>query len=209
MLKGWGIEAPAPGLGLGGAKAQLTPEQREQVIAKIKEMRAQGKAPEEIQAAIAEMLKAWGIEPPVGARGPGLGGLGKQGWLGQLTPEQRQQVTAKVKELREQGKTPQEIHAAVLEMLKGWGIEPPVGARGPGLGGLGKQGWLGQLTPEQRQQVTAKIKELREQGKAPQEIHAAILEMLKGWGIEPPAAPANLRPGRAQPVAPAGEELVT
>jgi len=200
MFKGWGVEVPAPnGPGLGGGwLGQLTPEQRQQVTAKVKELREQGKTPQEIRAAIAEMLKGWGIEVPA----PGGPGLGK-GLLGQLTPEQQQQVVAKIKELREQGKTPQEIRAAIAEMLKGWGVEAPA-PNGPGLG----KGLLGQLTPEQRQQVTAKVKELREQGKTPQEIRAAIAEMLKGWGIEPPAAAAKPQPGRAQPVVPARGELL-
>ncbi len=180
----------------------LTDEQRAQVVAKLQELKEAGKTPQEIHAAIAEMLKGWGIEPPAG-RGPGAGhGEGKgqgPGWLAQLTPEQREQALAKVKELKEAGKTPQEIHAAIAEMLKGWGIEPPAGG-GPGLGkGPGEgRGWLAQLTPEQREQVKAKLKELKEAGKTPQEIHAAIAEMLKGWGIEPPAPKRQPKPAVAE-----------
>ena len=44
----------------------------------------------------------------------------------------------------------------------------------------------GQLTDDQRKQVHEKIKELRDQGASHEEIHAAIQEMLKEFGIQPP-----------------------
>ncbi len=112
--------------------------------------------------------------PPAQA-GPEVGPQWK--WMARLTPEQRQQVQDKVQELRQQGKTEAEIHAAVAEMLQGWGVKVP------GLGPAAARGrWLAQLTPEQRAQVLAKAKELKAQGKTPQEIRAAVAEMLKGWG---------------------------
>lgn len=188
MLKGWGIEAgPGAGAGEGQGRewlAKLTPEQREQVQAKIKELKAAGKTREEIKTAVAAMLKEWGIELGAGqGQGQGQGGPLK-GILDQLTAEQRTQVQAKIKELKAAGKTREEIKAAVAEMLKGWGVE--VGA-GPGQGQGGPlKAIMEKLTPDQRQQTQAKVKELRDAGKTRQEIKAAVLEMLKGWGVEAP-----------------------
>lgn len=196
MLKGWNIEMPAAraakGQGRGGGKgpglgmnkqflANLTPDQRTQLEAKVNELKAAGKTPEEIRAAVGELLKGWGIEPPVagGQRGQG------PAWMGQLTEDQRAQVQAKMKEMKAAGKTQQEIRAAVMEMLKGWGIQAPQGRQGQG-GML--QGVADKLTPDQRQQLQAKMKEMRQAGKTREEIHTAIAEMLKGWGIAPPAA---------------------
>ncbi|MHB8997556.1 MAG: hypothetical protein ACYC63_20105, partial [Armatimonadota bacterium] len=190
----------------------LTQEQRTELQAKMKEMRAAGKTPEEVRAAMTEMLKGWGVEMPQGRAGQrarngegngqqqGLGeGKGRRQGMGrnfmqQLTPDQRTQLEAKVTELKAAGKTPEEIRAAIAEMLKGWGIEAPA-ARGDGQRGQGLAG-MPKLTDEQRTQVQAKMKELREAGKTREEIHAAIAEMLKGWGIEAPAAGAGRQPGQ-------------
>ena len=194
MLKGFGI-TPDPGknkqAGKGAGKgeargfmAQLTADQRAQVLAKIKEMKAAGKTPEEIKAAVAEMLKGWGIDTTPGAGG----GQGRE-WMAKLTPEQRDQVQAKIKELRAAGKTPEEIKAAIAAMLKEWGIE---GGPGQGAGQAGQlKGILDKLTPEQRTQVLAKIKELKAAGKTREEIKAAVAEMLKGWGVEVGAGPGQ------------------
>ncbi len=118
-----------------------------------------------------------------------------------LTQEQRQQLQAKIKELRQGGARPEEIRAAVQEMLKGWGIELPAGQAKGEAGkpdrGLGlRLGVNVPLTQEQRQQLQAKIKELRQGGARPEEIRAAVQEMLKGWGIELPALKAPQETGQ-------------
>lgn len=198
MLKGWGIELPAgpQGQGQHAWMDKLTPDQKTQVQAKIKELRAKNATPEEIKAAIAELLKGWGVEPGKGQGGAGQGqGVGqRKGWMAQLTEEQKTQLQAKTKELREKNATKEEIRAAVQEMLKGWGIQPGQGqgqgagpGRGQGQGGP-LQGIMGKLTAEQKTQVMAKIKELREKNAGRDEIRKAVEEMLKGWGIQPPAA---------------------
>jgi Spy/CpxP family protein refolding chaperone len=200
LLKGWGIEYTLPekggpgekgarGPGQGAKLGQLTPEQRQQVMAKIAEMRAKDAKPEEIRAAVQEMLKGWGIEAKPGeGQGPGAG----RGVMGQLTPEQRKELQAKVAELRANNATPEEIKKAVGEMLKGWGIEAKPGeGQGPGAG----RGVMGQLTPEQRKELQAKVAELRANNATPEEIKKAVGEMLKGWGIE--AKPGEA-PGRGE-----------
>jgi uncharacterized membrane-anchored protein len=190
MLKGWGIQAPAPE-GNAGVFEKLTPEQRQQVQATIQELQADGSTPEQIRGAVGALLKGWGLQLPAATGGAAAAPATAQAatdeaWMAELTPEQRQQVDAKVQELRQAGKTPEEIRTAVGEMLKAWGIQPPAGGQHGELKAL-----LQQLTPAQREQVEAKIKEMKEQGKTPAEIHAAVLDMLKAWGIQVPApAPA-------------------
>jgi len=136
LFKGWGLEMPERGLRQGGQGqggpggpgkglgANLTEEQKTQLHAKIKEMRDAGAKPEEIKAAVAELFKGWGLEMPErGLRqgGPGQGQGPLQGLLKDLTPEQRQQVMAKVKELRQNGATREEIKKAIEDMIKGFG----------------------------------------------------------------------------------------
>ncbi len=180
----------------GGFWTNLTDEQREAVELKMKELRSQNASPEEMHAAIDEMLKGYGIEVP--ARDsmeppPDMGdmGHGPGGFLKDLTDEQREAVEAKMKELRDQNASPEETRTVIDEMLRGYGINvPPKNSIGPppdlGCMGPGPGGFLKDLTDEQREAVKAKMKELRDQMASPEEMHAAIDEMLKGNGIEPP-----------------------
>jgi uncharacterized membrane-anchored protein len=172
-----------------GFLSNLTDEQREAVREKMEEMRSQGATREEIHTAVAEMLKGYGIEVPEdwkgphnrGGFGPGLGSFWKD-----LTKEQREAVHEKIKELRDQSVTREEIRAAVVEMLEGYGIEVPEDWPGPFGFGHSRGGFWKDLTKEQREVVHEKIKELREQGATREEIRAAVAEMLQGYGIELP-----------------------
>lgn len=211
---------------------KLTDEQKAQLQAKIKELRDKNTKPAEIKTAVQEMLKGWGIEMPQGGPQRGGGAFGKAPWMDKLTADQKQQLLAKVKELRDKNATREETRAAVQEMLKGWGIDPGP-ARGQAAGkltdeqktqlqakikelcekdatreeiltavretlglqaagaGPGKAPWMGKLTEEQKTQLQAKIKELREKGATREEIRTAVQEMLKGWGIDPGQAGAG------------------
>ena len=126
-----------------------------------------------------------------------------QGWMAQLTEEQREQIRTEVGEMRERGVSPQEIRDAVREILEGWGVEPawqglggrmrgygPMmggrgGARrgyGPMMGGRGMRGhgpqiWAGRAGPGWMSQLTQEQR---------QEIRATIRDMLEDRGIEPP-----------------------
>ncbi len=150
----------------------LTPEQREEVKAKVAEMEEAGARPEEVREAVADMLKAWGIERP--QRGANTGD--RVGILQQLTPEQREQLQGKTAELREQGATPQEIREAVGDLLQGWGIQPGAGQGGQqaapprwGQRGMGmmQQGQRGMGMMQQRGQQAAPSR-WGQQGPAPQ-----------------------------------------
>ncbi len=183
MLDGWGIEAPraAAGQALKTVLAQLTPEQRQELKAKVEEMKDEGASGEEIRAAIKQMLDGWGIEAPRAAAGQALKTV-----LAQLTPEQRQELKAKVKEMKEEGASGEEIHAAIKQMLDGWGIEVPQGNRVQ-RNVRARLSWLAkQLTPEQRQELKARVTAMKDEGASREEIHAAVQEMLKAWDVEVP-----------------------
>ncbi len=174
-----------------GFWTNLTDEQREAVEAKMEELRNNNASPEEMHAAIDEMLKEYGIDVPaedsIGPP-PDMGGPGPEGFLKDLTDEQREAVEAKMKELRNNNASPEEMHAAIDEMLKGYGIEPPKGCPGPPGGGPGgpPRGFLEDLTKEQREAVDEKIKEMRNQGATHEEIRAAVDKMIEGYGVESP-----------------------
>ncbi|MGB2768309.1 MAG: FlgD immunoglobulin-like domain containing protein [Candidatus Zixiibacteriota bacterium] len=172
-----------------GFWANLTEEQREAVRVKTKEMRSQDATREEIRTAVAELLQGYGIELPEKCRL--LGGSeglrhNRGGFMANLTDEQRGALREKVKDMRSQGATREEIRAAKAEMLKGCGIELPDN-RGERRGfGHGRGGFVADLTDEQRQALREKIKEMQSQDATREEIRAAKAEMLKGYGIELP-----------------------
>lgn len=197
MLKGFGVDPAQVKLGAGGGKhplalpAELTKDQRKEVLAKVKEMKQAGAKPDEVKTAVREMLKGWGLQLPAQAAAAREGGKAAQGLLAKLTDQQRQQVLAKVKEMKDAGAKPEEIKAAVTETLKGFGVEVPAGGLELGKG-QGARAWLASLTKEQRQQVLAKVKELRAADAKPEEIKAAVTEMLKGFGVTVPAGGLQL-----------------
>jgi DNA-binding transcriptional regulator YhcF (GntR family) len=193
MLKGYGIEVPEDwhgpegfGHGKAGFKANLTDEQREAIREKKEEMRSQGATREEIRSAKAEMLKAYGIEVPEDWHGSKGFGHGKAGFKANLTDEQRQTLREKIREMRSQDATREEIHSAVAEMLKGYGIELPEDCHGPIGFGHRKVGFKANLTEEQREAIREKVKEMRSQGATRGEIHDVVNEMLEGYGFESP-----------------------
>ncbi|TET83644.1 T9SS type A sorting domain-containing protein, partial [candidate division TA06 bacterium] len=173
------VAAPASEQDRGrGFLSCLTEEQRETVEEKIKEMRNQGASREEIRGAVGEMLKGYGIDSP---ERRGIGRAGKR-FLSCLTEEQRETVEEKIKEMRNQGASREEIRAAVGKMLKGYGIERPERR----VQGRGRRMLMEKLTEEQRRAVQEKTKEMRKDGANRKEIGAAIGGMLKGYGIESP-----------------------
>jgi len=176
LFKGWGLEPPR---GRALLMLQLTQDQRKELQAKLKQMRAANAKPEEVRAAITDMLKGWGLALPQ-EQGKGQGAGNRFG--ANLTEEQRTQLQAKIKELRAANAKPEEIRAAVAEMYKGWGIEMP---QGKGRGGAGRaaiKDLLQGLTDEQRQQVLTKADEMQKAGSTPEEIRRTIMEMIKGFG---------------------------
>ena len=177
-----------------GFGAMLTEEQREAVHAKVTEMRDAGASREEIGAAVREMMEGYGITPPEGRPEGGPEGFregrGPGGHMADaLTEEQREAIHAKVTEMRDAGASREEIGAAMREMMEGYGITPPEGRPEGGPEGFregrGPGGHMGDaLTEEQREAIHAKVTEMRGAGATREEIHAAVREMLAGFGIE-------------------------
>ncbi len=202
LLEGYSVELPEnwdrwhgpKGFGHrhGGFWRNLTDEQRQALREKKEELRSQSATHEEIRAAVAEMLEGYGVELPEDWPGPhGRGGFGPGpgGFFEDLTKEQREAVHEKIKEMRDQGATRAEVHTAVAEMLKGYGIEVPEDWPGPhGRGGFGPGpgGFWEDLTKEQREAVREKIREMRSQDASREEIRAAIDEMLQEYGFDLP-----------------------
>ena len=111
----------------------------------------------------------------------GAGCHGK-GFTAELTEEQREAIREKIDQMRSEGATRKEIHAAAGEMLEQYGIEVPEGWGK----GRGRMGFFGNLTEEQREAIHAKITELRGKGATREQIHAAVRDMLQRYGIELP-----------------------
>jgi DNA-binding transcriptional regulator YhcF (GntR family) len=188
-----------------GFWADMTQDQRGDVQDMIKEMKDQGATREEIRAAVVEMLEGYGIEVPEDWPGPFGPGHGRGGFWKDLTKEQREAVREMIKEMRDQSATREEIRAAVVEMLEGYGIEVPEDWPGPFGFGPGPGGFWRDLTDEQRQAVREMIREMRSQGATREEIHAAVAEMLEGYGIEQPKDPE----GSASAIAPSEPDIQT
>jgi Spy/CpxP family protein refolding chaperone len=206
MLKGYGIEVPAEdstgphdpgcfGPGPGGFLKDLTDEQREAVEAKMKELHRQMASPEEVHSTINEMLKGYGIEVPaedsIGPHGQGGFGPGPGGFWNDLTKEQREAVEAKMKELRNNNASPEEMRTAIDEMLRSYGIEVPAGGHRPMGFGPRRDDWGVGLTTEQRKAIREKIHDMRNQGATREEVKAAVDRMVKGYGVELPENSEN------------------
>jgi hypothetical protein len=135
--------------------------------------------------------------------------------LFELTEDQREEIHQLVIEMRDDGAPRDEIHDAVVELLEGWGIEIPGdlaegpreirrmgagfrerlgqgnGERGPGPcdgegPGHGPRAIFRDLTPEQRQEIRATVRAMRDEGTTREEIRDAVRGMLEVWGVELP-----------------------
>ncbi len=184
MLTEYGIEVPEdtdlfpgrrghrPGKLLGRHFKNLSEEQKDALKEKVDQLHEQGASHEEIRAEVQKMLKEFGVDVPDDS----LLRMGRRkgfphGFPGiDLSKEQRMAIREKVKSLRESKAGREEIHAAVTEMLKGYGIEVPEK--------LDRHGEKWQcLTDEQRQVIRTKIREMRESGASREEIHEAVKKM--------------------------------
>ena len=206
LFASWGIQMPDPGQmrgmrggrGAGFALPQLTEEQRAELQAKHAELRAANASREEIHAAIAALFQSWGLEAPQFGPRAGFGRhMAQRGDFidENTTAEQRKELYAKHDELWEAGATDEEMRDAMHTLLTSWGIELPDTTGHPGFG-MQREAHEDQLTVEQRVEVRAKIKEMRIAGKSREEIHDAVAEILKGYGIELPERPENPRGGQ-------------
>ena len=135
----------------GKKHSQLTAEQRETIKTKVSQMKEAEATPEAIKQTVDQMMKDFGVDP---AQRKGKKRGQGQNPFDQLTEEQKSQIDAKVKEMREAGNDRREIRKQIHSMLKGFGIEAPQKERDgkKGLRGKGKRRYT---TPGQvkRQQL--------------------------------------------------------
>ena len=106
----------------GKRHSQLTAEQRESIKSKVSQMKKAEAKPEEIKQTVDQMMQGFGVDPA--QRKGKKRGQGRNPF-DQLTEEQKSQVDAKVKEMREAGTDRREIRKQVHSMLEGFGLEAP------------------------------------------------------------------------------------
>ena len=164
----------------GKKHSQLTAEQRETIKTKVSQMKEAEATPEAIKQTVDQMMQGFGVDPA--QRKGKKRGQGRNPF-DQLTEEQKSQIDAKVKEMREAGADRREIRQQMGTMLEGFGIDT---SQRRGKGRSKGQNPFKQLTEEQKSQVDAKVKEMREAGNDRREIRKQIHSMLKGFGIEAP-----------------------
>lgn len=116
-------------------------------------------------------------------------------WMAQLTQSQKDQIAAQITKMQKAGASRQEIMAATMKTLEGWGKLPrrAEGAATPVGGARHAQRWMSQLTPQQREQVNAKVKQMEEAGASREQIRTAVRDLAKGWGITMPETNSPLR----------------
>ena len=119
----------------GKLHSQLTAEQRESIKSKVSQMKEAEAKPEEIKQTVDQMMQGFGVDP-VQRKGKKRG-QGRNPF-DQLTEEQKSQVDAKVKEMREAGTDRREIRKQVHSMLEGFGLEAPPKKKGGQRGFRGK-----------------------------------------------------------------------
>lgn len=174
----------AGGRGFRGPGAGLTDDQRTAIREKVQELRDNGATREEIRTEVGTMLEDWGIEVP---ERTGERSGRSDGPFADLSEEQRAAIRETIKTMREDGATREEIRTAVLQEH---GIELPE-QRSPRhrRGRFGFQRPGDELTDEQRAEIRATVKEMREAGAPREEIRAAVRDLLEGYGIERPEDP--------------------
>lgn len=169
LFQQWGIKVE----GRGGFWSKLNDQQKTELQEMIAAMRSEGKDRTEIRNAMMEKLKSWGIE-----FNPGDGRHGRGGFWSKLNDQQKTELQNMISTMRAEGKERDEIHDAVMEKLKSWGIE-----FNPGDGRHGRGKFWSQLNDEQKAELKEMVTSMRTDGKDRKEIHAAVVEKLKSWGI--------------------------
>lgn len=172
---------------------QLTDEQQKEVKMKMKDLRESGASGEEIRTTVHKMFKEYGVELPENSQGirgerDSRKGRGFIKVTDQLSEEQKAAIQDKVKTLRDNGASREEIHKEVITMLKEFGATIPEefnrfpGKRGhrPGRGFVP---FLDTLTEEQRAAIREKAKSMHEEGATKEEVHEEIQKMFEDFGL--------------------------
>jgi len=127
MLKEYGVEihedfksfrgkrGHRPGRGFMHFSEELTKEQRAALRKKVKTMHDEGASREDIHNEIGSMLKIYGVNVPEDFHK-------HREMMEKLSGEQRKAVRVKMREMRKEGATPEEIRAEIHQMLRKFGI---------------------------------------------------------------------------------------
>lgn len=161
---------------LRGVRSQLTEAQRAEVKAALETLKASEATRDEVQAALATMLEGYGVELP--DRGDRLA----ERLSGVLSEEQMAAVQAKIDELNAADASHADVHAAVGELLEGYGVDFP--GRSDRLSSV--------LTEDQLASLRSEIDALRESGASREDVRAAFEEKLTEFGVDP----AAVKPGK-------------
>jgi Spy/CpxP family protein refolding chaperone len=163
--------------------ARLTDEQRAAVWDTLEEMWKTGASPWEIHEAIGEKLSEYGVELP--EYGDHHHGRGKRLFAG-TTDEQRAEIREMVKEMRASGASPEQIHDAVRDKLREFGVERIELPNPPPPHPWGGLRIFAELSDEQRAEVWNMMEEMWNDGALPREIHEAVGDKLREFGVELP-----------------------
>ena len=173
-----------------GIWSQLTEEQRQMIQTTIQDMREEGAERAEIRAAVIALLEGWGFEVPENWRLPipQRPRPEQDPVWSQLTEEQQETLRTTIRNMTEAGDSSEEIHAAVVALLEGWGIDVPADWR-PRPRRNARQGqnpiW-DQLTEEQRQEILSTLSSLHESEASREEVIETIEALFDSYDVELP-----------------------
>ncbi len=159
-------------LNQGQMNSRLKEEQKQQVKAKVEEMKSAGASQEEIKSAVKELFKSWGIKPE--NRNNQSSG---RDFRGNLTDEQKQIIKAKIEEMKRAGASQEEIKSAVKELIKNQGITLQNSNQSQ------RRTWMDNLTDEQKKELKFTLEAMKNDGASWEEIRTVVKSMLKDWGI--------------------------
>ena len=120
--------------GKGKLHSQLTAEQQEAIKSKVSQMKEAEATSEVIKQTVDQMILNFGVNP---TQRKDKGRRKGRNLFDQLTDEQKSQIEAKVKEIREAGADRREIRKQMATILEEFGLEAPQKKKG------GKRGFRG------------------------------------------------------------------
>ena len=202
MLEEYGVDFPEEGKGFRGERGprpgrgfmkfadQLSDEQQQAIEEKVKTLREEGANREEIHSEVSAMLKEYGIEVPEnserfkGKRGHRPG----RGWMhfsDELSDEQRKAIHEKVKAMKAEDASKEEIHQQVETMLKEYGVTIPDDF------GKHRERW-NNLSEDQRKQIRSTMRKMRQDGASHEEIQEEINKMIDEFGVKNSETQSNV-----------------
>ena len=179
---------------------KLTEEQKEALKKEASDLWNVGASREEIIDSLSDMLESYGIELPENWKNKAMHFSSMKGhsrFKLQLSDEQKEAIREKMKNLHEQGASPEEFNHTVRTMLQDFGVDIPEDWHISGRMGFRPpfpRVIFDQLTDEQRQEIHNQIEVMREEGTSHEEIHHKVMEMLKNYDVQLPGILGEFSP---------------